>query len=197
MTSQDLELAKYHQEWWKIVVSAFTPIAIAALTYFITSSLNVKESELKKSEEILSEKQKTYSKIGEDINIVYVYAADVGDFRNYTPDQIISRKRDADRTFFMYRPYWSNETQRKYDAFMKAAFEMYIGPGLDAKIKTSSAEKKAAYSAYNKQWNPAWDKMFAGEADPALTQIYYAVVSCFLNDIASAAVNSSDSCNNK
>jgi len=193
-TPESIEIAKYRQDWWKIFVSALTPIAIAVLTYFITSSLNVKESMLRKSEQILSEKQKTYSKIGEDLNIIYVYAADVGDYRQFTPNQIIDRKRDADRTFFMYRPYWSGETQNKYNAFMHAAFEMYAGPGLNAKIKTSDVQKKLAFSAERKQWDGAWDNMFTGSADPALEQSYYALVSCFLSDIASSAVNSPESC---
>lgn len=193
-TPQNFELAKYHQDWWKILVSALTPVAIAVLGYFISSSLYVKESSLRKSEQILSEKQKTYSKIGEDLNIIYVYAADVGDFRDYTPDQIIDRKRDADRTFFMYSPYWSRETKQKYSVFMDATFEMYTGAGLNAKIKTTYDQKKAAYAAYNKQWNPAWDQVFTGRRDHTLTQTYYALVSCFLSDIASAGVNSLESC---
>ena len=77
---------------------------------------------------------------------------------------------------------------------MKAAFEMYTGAGLNAKIKGSDVEKKAAFVAYNKKWNAAWDAMFTGSADPTLEQNYYALVSCFLNDIATAAVNSPESC---
>lgn len=190
MTPDDLEVARYWQEWGKVAVSALTPIAIAGLTYFISNTLNERQSYLRKGEQILSEKQKTYGRIGEDLNVIYIYCADIGDFRHHTPDQIIERKRSADRVFFMYRPYWSNKTQDNYHKFMAAAFAMHVEAGTNARINASTYEKKTAFAADQKPWDPAWDDLFTGKKQPMLEQSYYALVSSFLEDIASFTLNS-------
>lgn len=189
MTPENLDVAKYWQEWWKVAVSALTPIAIAVLTYFISNALNERQSYLRRGEQTLAEKQRTYGRIGEDLNIIYVYAADVGDFRQYTPDQIVQRKRDADRTFYMYRPYWSRKTQDNYREFMQAAFSMYVAIGTNARINAFTDEKKAAFAAEGKNWDPKWDAFFTGNRDPVLEQRYYALVSSFLEDIATFALH--------
>jgi len=192
LTPENLEIAKYRLEWWKLAVAALTPIGIAVLTYFVSSSLNERESVLRKSEQILSEKQKTYSKLGENLNIIYVYVADVGDFRQYTPSQVVDKKRNADRTFFMYRPYWSRETLGRYTEFMDSAFEMYTGVGKNARIRTNAREKKAAYALDNKPWQSDWDDSFTGQSDPNIKDRYDALVSAFLNDIATSTISTAE-----
>jgi hypothetical protein len=68
----NFELMKYRQEWWKTAVSALTPIMIAALTFFITGALNDRESSLRRGEQLSSDKQKIYSQMAPDLNIIYV-----------------------------------------------------------------------------------------------------------------------------
>jgi len=187
---ENLDIAKYRQEWWKIAVSALTPIAIAVLTYFISISLNEKQSFLRKEEQILSEKQKTYAKLGEHLNIIFVYVTDVGDFRDYTPQEIMKRKREADRIFYMYRPFWSCGTVSKYFSFMNASFDMYAGGlGRDALIKNDVKEKREAYKIQNKEWNPEWDNLFAKFTDFKVEQAYYDFVSSILDDVARYTIN--------
>jgi hypothetical protein len=190
-TANALEIAKYWQEWWKIGVSGLTPVAIAVLTFFITYTLNQQQSVLRKSEQILSEKQKTYSNIGEHLNIIFVYILDIGDFRHYDPMQIIEKKRAVDRLFFMYRPYWSDQTVKKYTDFMNAGFEMH-GPdrGRSAKIRAITGEKKAAHAIDKKPWPENWNENFTHEIDPKVGIYYNDLVSSFLNDIATAAIYS-------
>jgi hypothetical protein len=186
VTSDTLEIAKYRQEWWKAGISILTPIAIAFLTYFISVSLGERESHLRRGEQILSEKQKQYQRIGEDLNIIYVYVADVGDFRRFTPEEVLAKKREADRTFYSYRPYWSRDTQGRYNAFMEAAFQPYVALGTNAKIRGSVAEKRQAYSIDKKTWNDTWDALFTGSTDPSVADRYDEVVRGFLDDIATS-----------
>jgi hypothetical protein len=189
LATADIEIAKYRQEWWKVGISALTPIMIAILTFFITDALNSQQSALRKGEQVLQEKQKLYSSLGSNLDIIYVYVMDVGDFRHYTPDQIIETKRETDRQFFMYKPYWSQKTSVLYNSFMKLAFKTYVGTGQNAQIRSAMVEKKAAYVIDSKQWNPDWDKMFTEERPPdEFTGTYYDLVRSFLEDTVSSAI---------
>lgn len=186
----DLELAKYRQEWWKIlattVASTLTPIAIAVLTYFIATTLNEQQSFLRKGEQVLEEKRRIYSQLGRHINIMYVYASDVGDFRKYTPVDIIENKREADRIFVMYGPFWSCETHNNYKILMTAMFITYRGEGKDARIRALVREK-----TFSPIWKPEWKDALTDEQDPALQDKYNDFLRAILRDLVEAALPNS------
>ena len=183
---------KYRQEWWKTAVSALTPIMIAVLTFFITGALNDRESSLRRGEQISSDKQKTYLQMASDLNIIYVFVSDIGDFRSFSPDTVIEKKRGVDRVFFSYRPYWSDETIEKYNKFMRAAFELYSGYASNARIRTSKDQKKIAFGQDGKTWDPKWDNMFTGQTVQGIDQYYYDLIASLLSDAASPQLHTSD-----
>lgn len=185
---QELEIKRksYKLEIVKAIAGIFTPIVLIFLTFQVQSVLKEKESELKSREQILAQKQELYNEIGSNLNKMYVYIIDVGDFRQYEPPEIIQLKRETDRLFFMYKPFWSKETSSHYDTFMRSAFDTYNGSGLRAKIKTSPAQKVAAIENDGGQWNPAWNQHFSGEASPSIKTEYTALVLSFLTDISNS-----------
>lgn len=180
----DLDWAKYWQEWAKVFVSILTPVTIVILTYFVTNALNRQQSDLRKSEQILQEKQKTYANIGNILNKIYVYIKDVGDYRAYTPGEILLLKRDADRLFHAYRPYWSSETREAYYEFISACFRTYTGNGQNAMIRSVTDQKRAAYTIDGKKWESDWAPLFTDEVDQIVENKYTVLVELFLNDIA-------------
>jgi hypothetical protein len=185
VTSEQLEYAKYVQEWWKTAVSVLTPIAIAALTFFVTRALNEQQAEHKKDEQVLQLKQTAYARIGPELNKIYVFVDDVGDYRSFTPDAIIAIKRRVDRDFHMYDTFWSKATSDAYDAFMAAAFKTYLGVGRKPQLRTFTKEKRAAYASDGRAWKAEWDTLFAEERDPEVRRKYNVLVRGFLDDITS------------
>lgn len=183
-----LKVRDHRLEKWKVFLSILTPLVLLALTYVVNNAIQEKGAALTRQEQILSEKQKIYSDLGPRLNSIYIYIVDVGDFRSYTPLQIVKAKREADQKFFTYRPYWSAKTEKSYDAFMSAAFQTYNGAGLPAKIKTSSEQKIAAYNVDHLAWNNSWDAYFTGTADPEISNKYNDLVSSLLADTVSSGV---------
>jgi hypothetical protein len=183
----DLELKKYDLERWKLGVSALTPVMIALMTAILTWTLNQQQSRLRQSEQILSEKQKAYAEIGRGLNVIYAFIADVGDFYEYTPLQITSKKGDVDRVYHMYCPFWSAATKASYEEFMRASFEMG-GPleGRKARILTTVNEKHSAWAIHGKEWKREWDDRVTGVKDLFLSERYYKLVSLFMNDITTS-----------
>ena len=185
MTNDPLEYAKYIQEWWKVGVSILTPIAIAVLTFFVTRALNQREALFRRGEQVLSMKQDAYARIGPKINIIYIFVSDFGDYRNYTPDDVIRLKREVDREFFMFSPFWSQATASAYRLFMDACFETYVGSGKNARIRSTCVVKKSACQLDGKAWNPNWDEMFSPAGDRSVHQKYHNLVAGFVGDITS------------
>lgn len=190
------ELALKHREHklekWKVFLSILTPLVLVALTFVVNNAIQERGALLKREEQILAEKQKIYAELGRKLNIFYVYVADVGDFRSYTPPRVVEMKREADRQFFMYRPYWSEATEKRYSAYMKAAFLTYTGAGLPAKINASRFEKVAAYAVDKLAWDATWDAYFTEKTDPEISSKYYALVSSLLADTVNAGIRKLD-----
>jgi hypothetical protein len=179
---------EYIIEICKIVISILTPLVLLALTFVVNDALQRRGEVLKREEQILAEKQRIYAELGRSLNIIYVYVDDVGDFSDYTPDKIVEKKRDSDRRFFMYRPYWSRDTESNYQIFMRAAFQTYNGAGMPAKINASKSEKEAACDISKVKWNPKWDEYFTENKDPEISKKYYALVSSLLADTVRAEI---------
>lgn len=179
---------EHRLEVWKFYVSILTPLLLLALTFVVNNAIQDRGSRLKREEQILAEKQKIYVDLGQRLNVFYVYVTDVGDFRSYTPPEIIKLKREADRQFFAYRPYWSVNTETLYREFLGAAFATYNGSGKAAKINACKHEKVSAYRVDGLDWNPEWDSYFTETRDPRIEKRYYSLVSALLRDIVNAGV---------
>lgn len=194
MDKQELELAHaelqlkrqdHDLERWKLLLSIPTPVILLLLTYLVNNAIQERGALLQRESQILGEKQKIYTELGKNLNVIFVYVADVGDFRQYTPVEVVNRKRDSDRMFFMYRPYWSDDTEHKYNNYMKACFQTYNGAGLPATINASKAEKVAAYQHDGLRWENSWNGYFTESVDPNVSTKYYALVSSLLADTVS------------
>jgi hypothetical protein len=179
---------EYKLEKWKVFLSILTPVILSILTYEVSVALKKEEAFLKRQEQILAEKQRIYADLGQKLNVFYIYVVDIGDFSSYTPPQIIKFKRDADRQFWMYLPYWSDTTEKRYNDYMNAAFRTYNGPGLPAKINASKYEKIESYKHGGMVWDSGWDEYFTEKTDSAIKIKYYALVTSLLSDIANAEI---------
>ncbi len=174
-----------HIERWKLFLSILMSIVLLGLTWMVDNAVKERGAYLERQNQILHEKQKIYAELGKKLNIIYVYISDIGDYRKYEPLQIIDMKREADRQFWSYRPYWSDRTESYYNDFLNAAFLTYVGHARDAKIKSTRNQKEAAFGS---TWNSAWNDHFTGERTPDATDKYYNLVSSLLEDTVSVQV---------
>jgi hypothetical protein len=187
-----IKRSEYKLEVWKVLLSILTPLVLVVLTFVVNNAIQERGALLKREEQVLAEKQKIYAELGRRLNVFYVYIADVGDFRSYTPPRVVEMKREADRQFFMYRPYWSEVTERRYHEYMNAAFRTYTGAGMPAKINAFKSEKVAAYEVDKLKWDVTWDGYFTEKSDPEIATKYYALVSSLLADTVSATIRKLD-----
>jgi len=175
-------------ERWKVLLSILTPLALILLTWVVNNAIQERGAALDREKQILAEKQKIYAEMGRKLNVIFVYVIDVGDFQAYKPPQIVDFKREVDRQFFSYRPYWSEQTEENYNKFMTAAFRTYTGLGKPAKIRSFRTEKVAAYEFDRLTWDPTWNDYFTEERDPDISSRYYSLVSSMLSDTVTPGI---------
>ncbi len=168
----------------KLIVSFLTPLTIAVVGFLVQRTL-AEQSRTWKIEDRLADKRvEIYEKIGLDLNRIYCYVMDVGDFKDETPDGIMTAKRSVDRNMFVYQAIWPEETFRCFKEYMGVAFAHYEGElGEDAKIRARLPEKKAAFKNKGKQWSTNWDERFTGERDGSHHAKYQLLMKLISKDL--------------
>ena len=85
------------------------------------------------------------------------YFTFIGQWKTFTPPDILSIKRTLDREFFSALPLFSAECAAAYDSFIRACFEMFGHWGADAQLRTGYVRRRDALAG---EWKPEWEEMF-------------------------------------
>ncbi len=167
----------------EIFADVVTPVAVIFIGFYINKNLKRLEHDRQKAFKKKEMQKEIYDDIYGKLNIIFCYVADVGDFGDYTPEDIIDQKRYVDRRFKSYRPLWSGNTEKRYNQFMTSCFDHFAGGlGTPARIQTSSKEKRGYFKNINKIWNTKWDSRFTGKKDSEIFKRYDDMTEAFLRE---------------
>ena len=122
MSSTEINL-----EVLKIIVSALTPLAIAAAGYIINRAIKTREHALSMLRNKQDMRKEIYDEVGPKLNQIFCFIMDVGDFGDYEPPYIQDLKGEIDRKFKTFEKLWHQNTINAYDEFMKASYAMRSG----------------------------------------------------------------------
>lgn len=188
----------------KILVSVLTPIAIAIFGFTLSSqsanratereslerrqAIDLQEAEKNQAIEtaryskVVEKRAALWDNIGPKLNDIYVFSCYVGDWKNLNSNDIIRRKRDIDKTFYTFRPYFSNNFVAAYGNFMKAAFEIAEADGAHAKLRTSYKQRPSIYRS-----------MFADDNRPNIYRTYFDLLSVVGQDLSATTPDTTKS----
>ena len=163
-------------EYVKLAASFLTPVVILLLGIWAKGIATDHEKRISLNERIIEKRVNIYEEIGKELNDIYVFLNQVGHWKEFTPEDIVNKKRNIDKIMYINRPYWSDSTFKKYNAFMAAGFETWTGIGEDAKIKTHIYQFKEL-----SQWNEDWSDYFSKEnpSIPDIKATYSDLMSAF------------------
>lgn len=117
------------------ILAIFSPIIVLLLSgLWLNRSLEKLKSRLQKSQEIVKKRAEIYSEIQEPLNNIYCYIKRIGDWKEFTPKDIVEYKRVIDRSFHVTRPFWSKEVWKAYENFMNTCFVTNRGHKVNAGI---------------------------------------------------------------
>jgi hypothetical protein len=146
-----------------VLNSLTIPILLAVVGFMIGFVAQSVSRRWQVKDRVAEKRLDIYERIGEDLNRIYCYIMDVGDFKDDTPDSIIAAKRRVEKQMNIYRALWPDDTFAALRAYMRSGFKTFQGPGVPARIRASTFEKKAAFEQLRLTWDPAWEERFVDD----------------------------------
>lgn len=132
------------------------PIALVVLGLIAKAIATKHEKRLSLNDKIIEKRVSVYEKIGRDLNDIFSYVVRVGDWKSFTPIEILEKKRTVDKEMYVNRPYWSDEAFSSYISLTTFLFEVYSGAGQNAKIKGDIQKFKSLPN-----WDESWESYFS------------------------------------
>ena len=115
----------------------------------------------------MAERIKRIALISPLLNRIFSYRHRVGAYLDWSPEEILQAKREADSEFRTYEFLWSPEYREAYHRFMEECFSTNRGEGNKAGIRAHARHypKKAS--------TPNWEAFTGEEADKVRNQEAY------------------------
>ena len=160
----------------KLVASVATPLAVVIVGFRVQSTLAQQDRSWRAHQQLAERRLAVYNGCRKELNRIFCFIKDVGNWKEETPDSIIRLKRLVDEEMHTNSAIWAPDTFAAYLDYMNAAFSTYGPVGQDAKIRASAKEKRVGIP----NWNPEWDNRLTGTVDPEhgkKYQIFVALVS--------------------
>ncbi len=141
----------------KLIVSSLIPLSVVIFGWLTSSALQNKQDAIDNNRRLIEKRQEIYEVIRIPLNDIFVYIADVGHYKDLTPQRIIDHRRTLHALMHTNRAYWSVETFSAYLKYMdEIAFQTYVGVNQNAKIRDNPHQKKLLKK---------WQDMHTGSQD--------------------------------
>ena len=164
----------------KLLVSLLTPLLILGLTFWINYRIKKIDQRWKRDESIAQKRVDLYDDIGIKANKLFAYVTYVGTWKETSPREILDLKRELDTTMHTYKPWFSVDFTKRYEAFISSIFNEYQGHGKDAKIRTTLLDREELYP---KQWNTEWNNLISDEVNREASEKYHALLHGIANEL--------------
>jgi len=137
-----------------------TPVVVVIVAYLFQRRQKVAEA-------AMAERIKRIALISPLLNRIFSYRHRVGAYLDWSPEEVLQAKREADREFRTYEFLWSPEYREAYHRFMEECFSTNRGEGNKAGIRAHARHypKKAS--------TPNWEAFTGEEADKVRNQEAY------------------------
>lgn len=135
-TSEYLELKKYHLEIVKTAFAGFIAIAVGFYGTRMTHVDKIASDAADRRKAVVAERMKRYEETAPLLNDIYSYFEFVGKWKEFSPEDMILRKRELDREIYGYSVLYEKPFLIAYTKFMDLAFKTGTGWGKDANLRT-------------------------------------------------------------
>jgi len=139
MNSPDPQLTQSIWDSLKIVViilAVLGPVIIAILAIRFRRIRKRLISQHQINQGLTRKRMETYDRIGPKLNDLLCFFTYTGNWKELTPEQVMSLKRELDKDIKTSIPLYSEDLLKKYDAFMQVCFVSFSGWEHQEKIKS-------------------------------------------------------------
>jgi hypothetical protein len=168
----------------KVVLATLTPLVLFGLGIVVTRTARRIEDLQWANRTIVERRLEIYSELAPMLNDIFCFFMMVGDFHATSPPEVIQKKREADRTFFVNAPLFSRKFQERYTDFINTCFLQFSGIGRPALLRSSAAMQRAER---NRQWDDQWDSLFSNRDESSsveeVARAYDALMDAFALEV--------------
>ena len=140
----------------KIIVAVLTPVLIAIIAFRFNRILKRMEKQQWTNQKIIEKRIEIYDLVVPKLNDLFCYYCYIGNWKDFSPFEIIDTKRKLDKEMNIYSSLFSSGLIEKYNNLIGLCFETFTGWGQDAKIKSLYENRKI----YGKSWEDGWENFF-------------------------------------
>ena len=167
----------------KIFISIAVPVVICLLAWSFQNELFEKKLsnhiEFKKEISALMLRTEVFSQVREPLNTIYAYIEQVGDWDQYSAQEIKDARRYVHKIMYPNRHVWSENTFDLYLKYMdNTAF--YSAGKSGAKINARINEQRTSAAG----WSDSERELFSGVRHPEHKKTYDRLMNAFACDMA-------------
>jgi len=144
----------------KLAVASLTPLAVLALGLLVSRSTRRMESLQHANETVVAQRLEVFGQVSPKLNQLLCFVAFVGRWKELTPADALTIKRDVDDVMHINRWLFSDPLFATYEALMGRLFAMYASVDGDAPIRARISSELGDRRLL-RWWRPDMAEMFA------------------------------------
>ena len=166
----------------KLMSSSLTPIFLAVMGIYVHRKTKQFEHIQWRGQKLIEKRLSIYDSLASEFNDILCYYTYVGQWKSFTPADIIKKKRSIDKQIYLASPLFSKDFFGVCMNFQNLCFETYGGWGTDARLKTSCKHREDAMGV---GWQAAWNELYSNKpTDPEkIKAAYREIMNVFSRDI--------------
>ncbi|MHA7941720.1 hypothetical protein ACJOV8_001400 [Formosa sp. 3Alg 14/1] len=148
----------------KILISVATPVIGGIIAFRLTKIGNDLDNKKWTSQLIMEKRLEFYDLVVPDLNDIYCYFRGFGNWKEFSPIEIIQKKRKLDKSFYIHKHIFNNSgdlTEIYYKTYIHNCFVT----GTTKNNNNNKGKIKTDY--FSRKSLPNWDDKFEDLFDPA------------------------------
>lgn len=159
MNSQEIQQAEQIWNSLKIpimIIAGLAPFIITFLVFRYKRIIKVLKEKQQINQKVVEKRMEVYDRIGPKLNDIFCFYCYNGNWKEISPIDILSFKRELDKDINVSTPIFSNDISEKYNSFMRLCFVSFSGWEHEEKIKSLYELRKE----HNAEWDDDWIQFF-------------------------------------
>ena len=140
-----------------LIVAILGPVIIIILAIRFNRFKKRLIGQYQSNQKLIEKRIEVYERIGPKLNDLLGFFCYTGDWKDFTPMDIMRLKRELDKDITINTPLFSEDLHERYDAFVRLCFVAHAGWEHQEKIKAQYAMRKEHMPEWNEEWVPFFD----------------------------------------
>ena len=177
--------------WAQLLVAGLTPVAVVAIGWWVARATKRLEHAQWSNRTLIERRLVLHDELAPGLNDLYCFFMCRGHFREITPRDAVSIKRDLDKTFYVNRFLFSESVFTAYERWSEVCFQHDARVAHDAPLRASAERQRVERG---ESWDPAWSDCFVTDSGdvtelPQIADAYTELMRALADDVGVTSVS--------